>query len=260
MKRTFILLVVLSLLFLSCGEKEKKVQIQDGADINTDISSGSSAVQEEESSDERISKSESSVSSDEYNYDGDESFFKGGVKTINGKEVGIYVIEKGDHIWKISIKYLEQYQKKQKYDRIDIGNVSYAINKANYKEMFGGVNDWIRIGNKIKIPIDEIKEIQKSSYDKKVISEHRRGSAFFRGGTRSYKGKEVGVYFVIPDDNIWVIANNYLTYYKQKDGYEKKELVSVVDDILLLNYKKKADGSIEPELHVRNRIYIPLDS
>ena len=97
------------------------------------------------------------------------------------------------------------------------------------------------------------------SYKRKLIPKPQKGTAFFRDGFRTYKGRQVGVYKVMPEDNMWVIARNYMIYYKNNQDYKHEEVVLMVNKMLLLNFKKQSDGSIKPDIAVRKRLYIPID-
>lgn len=84
----------------------------------------------------------------------DTSFFKGGIIITNNKKYGVYIVEENDNIWIIAKKCEQIYRGNPNYQKKDIGNWSYKINLANYREYFGGVNDELTIGEKILIPLD----------------------------------------------------------------------------------------------------------
>lgn len=84
----------------------------------------------------------------------DNDFFKAGFKEIDGRKLGIYLVVSGDNVWVIAKKYLEVYKKKENITETDIGNVAYKINLVNYDNLFCGVNDELKWGAKVLIPIE----------------------------------------------------------------------------------------------------------
>lgn len=85
--------------------------------------------------------------------DYDEDFFKDGIKTIKGKQYGVYIVESGDYVWKIAEKFITGYLKKDDYNKTHIGSIAYAINLVNHEKLFGGVSDDIAVGDKLLIPL-----------------------------------------------------------------------------------------------------------
>ncbi len=87
-----------------------------------------------------------------------EEFFKGGIITKNGKYYGVYIVEEGDSVWIIAKKYAK-YLIGNNYTKTNVGNISYWINRVNYSNFFGGVNDRLKIGEKVLVPISTIEKI-----------------------------------------------------------------------------------------------------
>ncbi len=63
----------------------------------------------------------------------------------------VYIVQNGDTVWSISEKVVRQ-RKGDNYTCKDIGNMFYKINRLNFKDNPGGVNDNLKIGDKILIP------------------------------------------------------------------------------------------------------------
>ncbi|MBN1898300.1 MAG: hypothetical protein JW827_05955 [Spirochaetes bacterium] len=141
MKKIFCIYIILLLALCHCSRKEPVPPGQQ--------TSEKAVVQEKEEEPRLIKKEETSSDADE--------FFKGGIITREGQSTGVYIVEKGDNIWIISKKYVESI-KGSSYTKKDIGNASYWINRINYSNLFGGVNDNLRVGGKVFIPIDQIKK------------------------------------------------------------------------------------------------------
>ncbi len=154
------LIFAFSILYLECGKKVKEKGVSTSTKTNNNVtvseveSSGTTTSENrgEEVKTEEV-KTEEKVSDESA---GDE-FFKGGVITRNGEEIGIYIVESGDSVWEIAKKYAG-YLRGGNPTKTDIGNAAYRINKENYKELFGGVNDELKIGMKIRVPITKIKK------------------------------------------------------------------------------------------------------
>ncbi len=81
-------------------------------------------------------------------------FFKAGLKEIEGKKYGIYIVELNDSVWRIAEKYFvfSQYEGKDKKRKI--GHLAYKINLINFSYLPGGVNDNLKKGEQLLIPLD----------------------------------------------------------------------------------------------------------
>lgn len=84
-----------------------------------------------------------------------EEFFKGGIVKKSGKEYGVYIVERGDSVWVIAIKYAK-FLKGESYSKKDVGNISYWINRINYSNYPGGVKNRLKIGERVLVPIEMI--------------------------------------------------------------------------------------------------------
>ena len=80
-------------------------------------------------------------------------FFDGGYQTVKGKECGVYIVKTGDDIWNIAWKYCDQIYGAGNYTKKEVGAIAAEINKLNYDNLFCGVNDDLKAGNKVYIEI-----------------------------------------------------------------------------------------------------------
>lgn len=81
-------------------------------------------------------------------------FFKAGCQTFKDKKCGVYVVEAGDNVWIIAEKYFKNYKHQNKYLVNETGTMAYEINLMNFSNLPGGVNDNLKVGDKVFIPID----------------------------------------------------------------------------------------------------------
>ena len=145
--RYFIIFLIFILLFINCQKKEKKSKKED-KDI---ISSFKTKTIEKKEEPEKKKPGIIKRIFKDRSYD--EDFFKGGFKTIKGKKYGVYYTESGDNVWIIAEKFCKYYLKKEDYNKTDIGNVYYSINLVNYNKLFGGINDDLKVRDKVLIPL-----------------------------------------------------------------------------------------------------------
>lgn len=72
--------------------------------------------------------------------------------TKKGKQCGIYTVKDGDNVWVIAEKYAA-YLYGSNYTKKDVGAIAVKINRLNYENLFGGVNDELKVGDKVYIEI-----------------------------------------------------------------------------------------------------------
>jgi len=140
---TFILMIVL---FILACQKEKGVPVNRSKDKQEISPKKEVQVIREEKKSPLVNRQKKTSSGDE--------FFKGGFKTTGDRKMGVYLVDTGDSIWVIAEKYVRDYKKMSNYTKKDIGNAAYRINLANYRGMKGGVNDDLKWGDKVLIPLD----------------------------------------------------------------------------------------------------------
>lgn len=152
MRKIFIIFIICVLIIsTSCGrkkEKQKEARIEKAAEEIVIPSRKESAKPPEKPEYKELPAE----------IESQKEFFKGGIITKKGEYYGVYIVEQGDSVWVIARKYAK-YLKGNNYTRTDVGNVAYWINRVNYSHFFGGVNERLKIGEKVLVPISKIEKV-----------------------------------------------------------------------------------------------------
>ena len=155
--KIFIICLIMVFVFIGCGAKDPSKGpgrvTEDGKKVG---SSQSGKIEKKK----RVEKEEEY---EEVKPGKGDDFFRGGYKTVKGEKAGVYIVVKGDSIWKISGKYCQYYKRMDNYSLTNHGNAAYCINKFNYDHLFCGVNDEIDINQKVYVPVDFIDRVERLS-------------------------------------------------------------------------------------------------
>lgn len=152
--KIIITFMIISVLVLCSCRKEKKKSSFETEKLIQGAKKNKIVIQEESVEKKKKIEKKELLKKEKKQKVKDSGFFNGRFKQINGQQYGIYSVQKGDNVWIIAKRYLREYLKKDNYSKTDVGNIAFRINKANYSQLLGGVNDDLEIGDKILIPID----------------------------------------------------------------------------------------------------------
>ena len=104
---------------------------------------------------------------------------------------------------------------------------------------------------------EETEPKKSSGIMKKIFKGKDYDEDFFKGGTKTIKAKQYGVYIVESGDYVWKIAEKFITGYLKKDDYNKTHIGSIAYAINLVNHDKLF-GGVYDDISVGDKLLIPL--